>query len=62
MCVFLMGWFDVDMKALTDDDRSRIEVKKTTIDKEVMMFVFDLDIVTLLIMLRACNGRRRKCY
>ena len=45
-----MGWFDVDMKALTDDDRSRIEVKKTTIDKEVMMCVFDLDIVTLLIM------------
>ena len=39
------------MKALTDDDRSRIEVKKkTTIDKEVMMCVFDLDIVTLLIM------------
>ena len=35
------------MKALTDDDRSRIEVKKTTIDKEVMMMcVFDLDIVT----------------
>lgn len=39
------------MKALTDDDRSRTEVKKkTTIDKEVMMCVFDLDIVTLLIM------------
>jgi len=38
------------MKALTDDI-SRTEVKKkTTIDKEVMMCVFDLDIVTLLIM------------
>ena len=44
MCVFLMGWFDVDMNALTADDRSRIEVKKMTIDKEVMMCVFNLDI------------------
>ena len=44
MCVFLMGWFDVDMNALAADDRSRIEVKKMTIDKEVMMCVFNLDI------------------
>lgn len=46
------------MKALTDDDRSRIEVKKTTIDKEVMMCVFDLDIYYFVDYVRACNGRR----